>query len=1123
MSAVGEGKGGFKLNLFGLNENFQRLTQIPGDMRARSNKHAPKASKNNSGLPAGYERCWCHGFNIGCGLIRSATTRRNHAIRERERRKGKVSVPTHYIRRQLLILRFLETQAARLVDILMELVNEDNDEDHLDAPREPQDEGVSVDDRNLEAADDQPHDATMDFQDDALDLHIDQPPSPLLEPGPSRPLELGLLHPLEPGPLCDSRARQVFEVGHDSDANGEEEEEEEHEGGDTYVWFKPDVWSEAEGENDNDNVCGAQYEDIGLTQGDVTYQLDIARELHGLGSNVLTVTEKDSIKAMALKLGNQLTRKAFQGVQKLTQGRMEIGSESVAGRILERASGLHFQVYDCCAKSCVCFTGEFESLLVCPLCNEPRYDRRQKARNRFRYIPIIPRLQAMFQNPDVIELLLYRFRCEADPNRIDDVWDGVILQGLISRNVEINGDTQEYTYRELKTDVFVALTCDGISVHKGIGARQSQTEYACFPLELIILNLPPEVRTQDRYVYSLGVVLGPHEPKHLNSFFWPFYLECTRGLQGIKTYHSLDREFFPMRFYCPFSFGDLKAMIKLKGTVSVGALKPCHQCNVAAVRDIWSTSPKSKTYYVPLTVPGAEENCLLPDILQNLCTHRQFEETYHQLDTAGSEAECKRIRRETGISNSCIFSLLPYFDMARSVPHGFMHAVYINLFRALVRLWRGEYKGLDSGTGDYVIPGALWKDIGIETRQAVKIIPAAFVRSIPNIDTDFNSYTAEDNAFWLTWLAPYLLSGRLPEPYYSHLLAFVKIVKVCTGFGMTKEELSDLSTDLAEWRLNYEDHYFQHNPKRLCVMPLAGHALDHLSDDILNAGPPPALWEFVTERSMGEVARSITSRIYPFSQLANTLIQREQLKVVRMRYPDLDQELDYSGQRRDWNEVSRAEKYFPDINDWIVLWTPHSWYKLTSTEKVAIGVYFRALLGLEASPRTIGSYVPDQVERWGKMRFKGDAECVRSRWAHEAVRETYRDASFARLELVIDEYEDDPGRPAWDKRIICYGQVQSYIYVTLPAEPRLKTTHDSTAILALVTLCKTNGMDASLVPVWYRETGLVRAFDIATIDCVVGRVKVGDRWGIIDRSFGSERAVMHGMWEPEFESEDEND
>ena len=52
---------------------------------------------------------------------------------------------------------------------------------------------------------------------------------------------------------------------------------------------------------------------------------------------------------------------------------------------------------------------------------------------------------------------------------------------------------------------------------------------------------------------------------------------------------------------------------------------------------------------------------------------------------------------------------------------------------------------------------------------------------------------------------------------------------------------------------------------------------------------------------------------------------------------------------------------------------------------------------------------------------------------------------------------------------------------------------------------------------------LVRPFGVVTIDCVVGRVKVGNRWGIIDRSLGSERAVMHGMWEPEYESEDEND
>jgi len=192
-------------------------------------------------------------------------------------------------------------------------------------------------------------------------------------------------------------------------------------------------------------------------------------------------------------------------------------------------------------------------------------------------------------------------------------------------------------------------------------------------------------------------------------------------------------------------------------------------------------------------------------------------------------------------------------------------------------------------------------------------------------------------------------------------------------------------------------------------MPLAGHTLDHLCDDILNAGPPPALWEFVTEHSMGEVVRSITLHVYPFSQLANTLVQQEQIKVMQMKYPDMDKELNYSEQCCDWNTISHSEKYFPAINDWVVLQTPHGGHKLTSTKKVVIGIYFQGLLGLKASARSIGSYLPDQVEQWGKMCFKGDAKCVRSHWAHEAVRETYHDASFARFELVINEYEDDPG------------------------------------------------------------------------------------------------------------------
>ena len=226
-----------------------------------------------------------------------------------------------------------------------------------------------------------------------------------------------------------------------------------------------------------------------------------------------------------------------------------------------------------------------------------------------------------------------------------------------------------------------------------------------------------------------------------------------------------------------------------------------------------------------------------------------------------------------------------------------MHTVYINQFKALIKLWHGEFKGLDSGTGNYIMPGLIWHIVGIKTKHATKTIPAAFTCSILNINRDFNSFTAEDSGFWLTWLAPYLLADRLPEPYYSHLLTLVKIIKTCTGFGMTRGKLRDLGSDLAEWHLDYKDLHFQHDPKWLSVVTLTSHALDHLPDDIFNTGPQPALWEFVTEWSMGEVTQSITSHMYSFSQLANTLLQCEQLKDMQMKYLDMKEDLDFSGER----------------------------------------------------------------------------------------------------------------------------------------------------------------------------------------------------------------------------------
>jgi hypothetical protein len=49
----------------------------------------------------------------------------------------------------------------------------------------------------------------------------------------------------------------------------------------------------------------------------------------------------------------------------------------------------------------------------------------------------------------------------------------------------------------------------------------------------------------------------------------------------------------------------------------------------------------------------------------------------------------------------------------------------------------------------------------------------------------------------------------------------------------------------------------------------------------------------------------------------------------------------------------------------------------------------------------------------------------------------------------------------------------------------------------------------------------IRVFNARAIDGVVGRVKVGDHWGIVDQRWGLQEAIMEGMVNPNYKSEDD--
>ena len=67
----------------------------------------------------------------------------------------------------------------------------------------------------------------------------------------------------------------------------------------------------------------------------------------------------------------------------------------------------------------------------------------------------------------------------------------------------------------------------------------------------------------------------------------------------------------------------------------------------------------------------------------------------------------------------------------------------------------------------------------------------------------------------------------------------------------------------------------------------------------------------------------------------------------------------------------------------------------------------------------------------------------------------------------------------------------------LPPAPQLKLTEPTTLILALVQEAKAELKDDIY---FYKEFGAEEVVDLETVQCVVGRVKNGGEWAIIDRS-----------------------
>jgi hypothetical protein len=401
----------------------------------------------------------------------------------------------------------------------------------------------------------------------------------------------------------------------------------------------------------------------------------------------------------------------------------------------------------------------------------------------------------------MIEKLKYRENLGPFSGTYRDVFDSEHFRTLLKTDVVVDGVKYNHKIGEFSSDIFIGPAHDGVALYRGLGAQQSRASITCYPIAVVVYSFDPTARTRLENIYLLGVIPGPRAPKFFNSFLHPFFEECRRGAIGIDTYNSVMRQVFKMHVYPIFNEADIIAAVKARGGKGPGAIIPCHECDIEGIRDPRKGSVT--TYYLPHQRPDDEE----PNtdyLLNNLKTHDHFVQVWHKLAESADNKEFEAIGKKYGVTCVPILCLLPSMDAVKSFPYGLMHQLFANTAPNMVLHWKGAFKELDSTHDQYVLDESVWKKIGLETVASARTTPSWMIRLMPDVFLHAGKYTCESWAFFITWLAPYLFEGRLPDDHYQHLLLFSNIVKLATSLEITTAMLEELTRDVKAWHAEYE-------------------------------------------------------------------------------------------------------------------------------------------------------------------------------------------------------------------------------------------------------------------------------------------------------------------------------
>lgn len=292
----------------------------------------------------------------------------------------------------------------------------------------------------------------------------------------------------------------------------------------------------------------------------------------------LPADDLNDIRAFNYKVDTLITDRAYDKISLAFPQLADLSSLYRLQRRMSFLSGVKPVKYDCCINSCMCYTGHYKSLQRCPYCHEARLDTDGTPRRTYNYIPIIPRLVALYTSKEHSKKLqTYRSEFVSEPDKVKDVFDGTHYQHLLKTRVAVQGQTMEHRHFSDCRDIALGISFDGFAPFK-------RRKFSSWPILVFNYNLPPEECFQLENLLCVGQIPGPNSPKDSDSFIFPFVEEMWKAAAGIRAYDALSDTIFALHLYLILGFGDIPAVAKLLKMKGHNSQCSCRMCTIVGIK-----------------------------------------------------------------------------------------------------------------------------------------------------------------------------------------------------------------------------------------------------------------------------------------------------------------------------------------------------------------------------------------------------------------------------------------------------------------------------------------------------------------------------------------------------------